>query len=85
MFEGLAILDNDVLKNLTASEPSNIQQLTPREKEVFTLVANGLTNKEISAQLFLSEGTVRNIVSILMDKLEVSNRTQLSMLRNGFL
>jgi DNA-binding NarL/FixJ family response regulator len=84
MFEGLAILDNDVLKNLTTSDSPNLHQLTPREKEVFTLVANGLTNKEISAQLFLSEGTVRNIVSILMAKLEVSNRTQLSMLLNGF-
>lgn len=79
---GAAVLDAEVLKNLTEPTPDipSTEKLTPREKDVFLLVSQGLTNKEISQQLFLSEGTVRNIVSVIMDKLDVKNRTQMSLL-----
>ena len=43
------------------------------------LVAKGLSNKEISGKLFLSEGTVRNYISSLLDKLELRDRTQLAV------
>ncbi len=51
-------------------------KLTDREIEVLRLMAKGLTNKDISDRLFLSEGTVRNHVSSILEKLGVSDRTQ---------
>jgi DNA-binding NarL/FixJ family response regulator len=53
-----------------------IEQLTEREMEILQLLAQGLGNKAIAAQLFLSEGTVRNYVSAIMDKLHANDRTQ---------
>ena len=59
--------------------------LSPREREVLGLLANGLSNVEIAKQLFLSEGTVRNYVSGILDKLGVTDRTQAAIiaLRHG--
>jgi DNA-binding NarL/FixJ family response regulator len=58
----------------------DLSQLTDREKEVAILVAQGLANKEISSKLFLSEGTVKNYVSKVLDKLNLENRTELAIL-----
>ncbi|MGB8829325.1 MAG: response regulator transcription factor [Dehalococcoidales bacterium] len=55
-------------------------KLTPREIEVLQLLAKGLSNEDISKKLFLSEGTVRNHVSSIVDKLGVSDRTQVAIL-----
>ena len=76
---GAGILDPEVLKKLTAPENPALETLTQRERDIARLVAQGLSNKEIAAQLFLSEGTVRNVVVIIMEKLDVKNRTQLGM------
>lgn len=51
--------------------------ITPKEYEIITLVAEGLNNKEIATKLFLSEGTVRNYLSSILEKLELRDRTQL--------
>ena len=80
MMDGTGILGADVLKKLAAPENPALDQLTQRERDVARLVAQGLTNKEIAAQLFLSEGTVRNNIVVIMEKLGVSNRTQLGMM-----
>ena len=55
-----------------------------RELEVIDLVAQGLSNKEIAGKLYLSEGTVRNYLSAILEKLELRDRTQLAVfyLRN---
>ncbi|MBR7007891.1 MAG: response regulator transcription factor, partial [Ruminococcus sp.] len=53
--------------------------LTDKEWELVTLVAQGLSNKEISAQMFLSEGTVRNYLSQILEKLSLRDRTQLAV------
>lgn len=53
--------------------------LTEREIDIITLVADGLSNKEISGELFLSEGTVRNYISTILEKLELRDRTQLAI------
>lgn len=52
------------------------EELSPREHEVLRLLSEGLSNKQIAKQLGLSEGTVKNYVSSLLDKLGVRNRTQ---------
>jgi two-component system response regulator DesR len=50
--------------------------LTEREKEVLNLVADGKNTKEIANELFITTGTVRNYISVILDKLDVSNRIE---------
>ena len=50
--------------------------LTPRELEVLQMLARGLTNKEIGKALAISGNTVRNHVNSIIEKLEVSDRTE---------
>jgi DNA-binding NarL/FixJ family response regulator len=50
-----------------------------KELEIIQLVAEGLNNKEIAAKLFLSEGTVRNYLSVILEKLNLRDRTQLAI------
>ncbi len=57
-----------------------ISQLSEREREVLQLLANGLSNSEIAQRLFLSEGTVKNYVSVIFSKLNVTDRTQAAIL-----
>ena len=52
--------------------------LTQKEYEIIIQVANGLSNKEIASTLFLSEGTVRNYISTILEKLRLRDRTQLA-------
>lgn len=54
-------------------------KLSQREFEILKLIGEGLSNKEISMKLFLSEGTVRNYVTDLLEKLELRDRTQLAI------
>ena len=56
------------------------ENLSDREMDVLRLVGKGLSNAEIAEQLFLSEGTVRNYVSAVLAKLQVSDRTQAAVL-----
>jgi DNA-binding NarL/FixJ family response regulator len=53
--------------------------LSEREEEIMTLVAEGLSNKEIANRLYLSEGTVRNYISVILEKLFLRDRTQLAI------
>ncbi|MBA3266589.1 MAG: response regulator transcription factor [Nocardioidaceae bacterium] len=52
--------------------------LTPREREVAELVAQGLTNREIAARLYLSERTAENHVQHILTKLDLRNRSQIA-------
>ena len=54
--------------------------LTEREVEVVELIAQGLDNAEIAAALFMGEGTVRNHVSAILQKLQLKNRTQIAVM-----
>ncbi len=54
----------------------NESPLTEREEQVIQLIADGKTTKEIAGELHLTNGTVRNYVSIILDKLGVSNRIE---------
>jgi two-component system response regulator DesR len=53
--------------------------LTEREREVLELIADGKNTKEIASQLFITTGTVRNYISVILDKLGVSNRIEAIM------
>lgn len=55
---------------------SNENPLTNREMQVLALMAEGRNTKEIAKQLAITTGTVRNYVSVILDKLEVSNRIE---------
>lgn len=59
-----------------ADAPLILEQLTERELEILSLIAQGLNNKEICERLFLGEGTVRNYVSNVLSKLHANDRTQ---------
>lgn len=59
-----------------------VDALTSREKEVLSLIADGLNNREIATTLFLSESTVKNHVSSILSRLEVRDRTQAAILFN---
>ena len=77
--KGALVFDKGVrLSAKKTSEPS-FDALTERENQVLSLVATGLSNNEIASKLFLSQGTVRNMVSVILEKLELSDRTQLAV------
>ena len=64
------------------TQPASIltDKLTERELDVLRLIAKGINNSEIAIQLHLSEGTVRNHVSAILEKLGVSDRTQAAVI-----
>lgn len=57
-----------------------VKKLSERELDVLNLLAAGMTNLEIARELFLSDGTVRNYVSAILEKLGVADRTQAALL-----
>lgn len=63
----------------TAIGIRDLDVLSDRERDVAALVAEGYDNRQIAASLFLSEGTVRNRISAMLDKLGLTNRTQLAI------
>lgn len=74
---GLPIISEDALAGFREEEKG--LSLTARERDVMELVANGFSNKEIADRLFISEGTMRNILSVILGKMELRDRTQLAI------
>ena len=60
-------------------DAQGIGELTPMERNIICLVAHGMNNKEIAQKLNFSEGTVRNAVSLILNKLALRDRTQLAI------
>ncbi|GAK00477.1 response regulator transcription factor [Geomicrobium sp. JCM 19055] len=78
---GSSVLDADVLKEIVSptEQYQLVDQLTKRENDIVEAIAKGLSNQEIANALFLSVGTVRNTLSVILDKLELRDRTQLAI------
>ena len=74
VFEGLRRQMIPVKKQM-----EQVTGITDREREIMRCVARGMDNKEIAAELFLAEGTVRNNISKLLEKLKLKDRTQLAV------
>ncbi|CDQ18549.1 two component transcriptional regulator, LuxR family [Halobacillus karajensis] len=72
IMNGQRIFDPELV-DLAFTEPN---PLTEREREVIELMAEGKNTKDISKALFITTGTVRNYVSVILEKLEVSNRIE---------
>ena len=70
-----------VARNTPQEPESSLSiELSDREREVLRLLAQGLTNAEISDRLYLSRGTVRNYISAILAKLGVEDRTQAALI-----
>ena len=67
---------DEMRRSMQRQEKEAFDELTSQEMQVLALIMEGRTNKEIAAALFLSQGTVRNYVSNVLAKLEVSNRAE---------
>ncbi|MBU5592560.1 response regulator transcription factor [Clostridium sp. MSJ-4] len=84
--KGNVVFEKEVIKSLSnmiknEKDKPNIKNmdLSERELEVLKHVGQGLSNKEIGLKLYLTEGTVRNYVTKLLEKLELRDRTQLAI------
>lgn len=65
------------LTNHQAMDP--LQELTDREREILRLIGTGLTNREIGAQIFLSEKTIKHYVTNILQKLQVRSRVEAAL------
>lgn len=68
-----------IRKEVTIPQEVGNFDITEREKDFLRLICDGCDNKEIASQLFLAEGTVRNGISRLLEKLKLKDRTQLAV------
>lgn len=77
---GNHVFDQEVVVSLKdKSEVTPDPRLSERENEVMVLVAQGMNNREIGEELHLSEGTVRNYLSAILEKLSLRDRTQIAI------
>lgn len=91
IMSGQSVLDSKVLSKLSkiiVSPPEknnlnsvdiNLSELTKRELEICSMIAQGYTNPQISKFLFISEGTVKNYISSIYDKLDIHDRAKLAI------
>lgn len=76
---------SQVIANQLPTLPPGLAELTPREKEVLRLISMGDNNREISQKLYISEGTVKNHVTNILNRLNLRDRTQAAIMANTFL
>ncbi len=85
VYAGQSVFGEDIVAKipslLSRSQKPSLSDygITDKETEIIRLIADGLSNREIAGALYLSEGTVRNGVSVIMDKLGLKRRTQLAI------
>lgn len=85
VFGGQSVFGGDIVSKIPVLLQSREEfdyrhyDITEKEQSIIELVAEGLSNKEIAERLFLSEGTVRNYISTVLEKLGLRDRTQLAV------
>lgn len=85
IYRGNVVFEKNVASSVSSMLSDNKKKsyeemgITKREFEIMSLVGEGLSNKEISKNLFLGEGTVRNYITVLLEKLNLRGRTQLAI------
>lgn len=86
---GRNVIDSKVMQRLAelmcskAQNTSLPEDMTAREKEICSLLAQGLTNRQISEKLYISEGTVKNYISSIYDKTGIHDRAKLIVAIKG--
>jgi DNA-binding NarL/FixJ family response regulator len=84
--EGQSLLDPAITQRVLErirhgpEQPDELRTLTEQERRILGLIAEGLTNREIAARMYLAEKTVKNYVSSLLAKLGLERRTQAAVL-----
>ena len=85
VYSGQSVFGGEIVEKLPTlmeTKPNynyGMAHISEKELEIIELVAQGLNNKEISEKIFFSEGTVRNYISNILEKLELRDRTQLAI------
>ena len=88
LMNGISVLDPKVMQRLTTLMNKNEEitlydEMTGREREIASLLAEGLTNKQIADKLYISEGTVKNYISSIYDKTGIHDRVKLVVALSG--
>ena len=88
LMNGISVLDPKVMQRLTMLMNKNEEitlydEMTGREREIASLLAEGLTNKQIADKLYISEGTVKNYISSIYDKTGIHDRVKLVVALSG--
>lgn len=85
VINGQSVFGNEIIGKLPSliskshSYNYSSHNITDKELELIELIADGLSNREIAEKLFLGEGTIRNYLSTILEKLELRDRTQLAV------
>lgn len=85
VYTGGTVFQEDILKYIRESAVNSsgsnaiFELLSDRELDIVKLIADGLSNQEIADKLFLSNGTVRNYISIILEKTGLEHRTQIAV------
>lgn len=85
VYLGNGVFESDIVSKLLVGKEDNCSNkmdkygLTQRELDIVKLISDGLSNKEISCELFLSEGTVKNHITSILSKMDLKYRTQIAI------
>lgn len=82
VYNNTIVMNENILDKLHGKEVEpefNKYDFTDREKEIIKAISEGLSNKEISSKLFISEGTIRNYITVILDKTGLEHRTALAV------
>lgn len=84
VYNGTGVMEENILENLTKKAEIKVpgfseEGYTSREMDIIKAVAEGLSNKEIANRLFISEGTVKNYITTILAKENLSHRTALAV------